>query len=405
MRNARRSTVRPEAALASLSARPPGTGTLTPMAKTETAPRALSKKQADREIERLQTELVRLQDWIVHAGLKVVVVFEGRDTAGKGGVIKRITEKTSPRVIRTVALGTPTERERTQWYFQRYVAHLPAAGEMVLFDRSWYNRAGVERVMGFCTDEEYQEFMRSAPRFERMIQQSGLILIKYWLSVSDEEQERRFKARINDPTKQWKLSPMDLEARARWVDYAEAKDEMFAYTDTKESPWYVVEADSKREARLNLISHLLDQIPCRGRPAGEDQAAAAPGTRLRAPARGEPDLRAAALRDRVSGRRKTGRVAVCGTHAPQAGQLPPPGTRSALQSRVSHSLQVQVNISPLPADAVWKRISALPRTPRSGAWARAPPGRASSAARRRASAHRGERRPRSSGRRRRCSRS
>ena len=242
-------------------ARPPGTGTLTPMAKTETAPRALSKKQADREIERLQTELVRLQDWIVHAGLKVVVVFEGRDTAGKGGVIKRITEKTSPRVIRTVALGTPTERERTQWYFQRYVPHLPAAGEMVLFDRSWYNRAGVERVMGFCTDEEYQEFMRSAPRFERMIQQSGLILIKYWLSVSDEEQERRFKARINDPTKQWKLSPMDLEARARWVDYAEAKDEMFAYTDTKESPWYVVEADSKREARLNLISHLLDQIP------------------------------------------------------------------------------------------------------------------------------------------------
>ena len=234
------------------------------MAKTETAPRTLSKKQADREIERLQTELVRLQEWIVHAGLKVVVVFEGRDTAGKGGVIKRITEKTSPRVIRTVALGTPTERERTQWYFQRYVAHLPAAGEMVLFDRSWYNRAGVERVMGFCTDEEYQEFMRSAPRFERMIQQSGLILIKYWLSVSDEEQERRFKARINDPSKGWKLSPMDLEARARWVDYAEAKDEMFAYTDTKESPWYVVEADSKREARLNLISHLLDQIPYEG---------------------------------------------------------------------------------------------------------------------------------------------
>jgi polyphosphate kinase 2 len=231
------------------------------MAKTETAPRTLSKKQADRELKRLQTELVRLQDWIVHAGLKVVVVFEGRDTAGKGGVIKRISEKTNPRVIRTVALGTPTERERTQWYFQRYVAHLPAAGEMVLFDRSWYNRAGVERVMGFCTEEEYQEFMRSAPRFERMIQQSGLFLLKYWLSISDEEQERRFKARINDPTKQWKLSPMDLEARARWVDYAEAKDEMFAYTDTKESPWYVVEADSKREARLNLISHLLDQIP------------------------------------------------------------------------------------------------------------------------------------------------
>jgi polyphosphate kinase len=253
---------RPSRSRSCVARRPPsGTGTLTRMAKTATAPRALSKKQADRELERLQTELVRLQDWIVHAGLKVVVIFEGRDTAGKGGVIKRISEKTNPRVIRTVALGTPTERERTQWYFQRYVAHLPAAGEMVLFDRSWYNRAGVERVMGFCTDEEYQEFMRSAPRFERMIQQSGLILIKYWLSVSDEEQERRFKARINDPTKQWKLSPMDLEARARWVDYAEAKDEMFAYTDTKESPWYVVEADSKREARLNLISHLLDQIP------------------------------------------------------------------------------------------------------------------------------------------------
>jgi polyphosphate kinase len=253
---------RPSRSRSPVARRPPsGTGTLMPMAKTETAPRALSKKQADRELERLQTGLVRLQDWIVHAGLKVVVVFEGRDTAGKGGVIKRISEKTNPRVIRTVALGTPTERERTQWYFQRYVAHLPAAGEMVLFDRSWYNRAGVERVMGFCTEEEYQEFMRSAPRFERMIQQSGLILVKYWLSLSDEEQERRFKARINDPTKQWKLSPMDLEARARWVDYAEAKDEMFAFTDTKEAPWYVVEADSKREARLNLISHLLDQIP------------------------------------------------------------------------------------------------------------------------------------------------
>ena len=224
-------------------------------------PRRLNKRSYEKELARLQVELVRLQEWIVHRSLKVVVVFEGRDTAGKGGTIKRITEKTNPRVVRTVALGTPTERERTQWYFQRYVAHLPAAGEMVLFDRSWYNRAGVERVMGFCTDEEYQEFMRSAPRFERMIQQSGLILIKYWLSVSDEEQERRFKARINDPTKQWKLSPMDLEARARWVDYAEAKDEMFAYTDTKEAPWYVVEADSKREARLNLISHLLDQIP------------------------------------------------------------------------------------------------------------------------------------------------
>jgi polyphosphate kinase 2 len=164
-------------------------------------------------------------------------------------------------VIRTVALTTPTERERTQWYFQRYVAHLPAGGEMVLFDRSWYNRAGVERVMGFCTDEEYLEFMRSAPRFERMLQRSGIIVLKYWLSISDDEQERRFKARIKDPAKQWKLSPMDIEARARWVDYAEAKDEMFAYTDTRQTPWFVVDTDSKKTARLNLISHLLDQIP------------------------------------------------------------------------------------------------------------------------------------------------
>jgi len=224
-------------------------------------PRELSKKQYEKELDRLQTELVHLQEWILQEGLKVVVLFEGRDTAGKGGVIKRITEKTNPRVVRTVALGTPTEREKTQWYFQRYVAQLPAGGEMVLFDRSWYNRAGVERVMGFCTEEEYQDFMGSAPRFERMLQRSGLILIKYWLSVSDEEQERRFKARIENPDKQWKLSPMDLEARARWVDYAEAKDEMFAYTDTKESPWYVVEGDDKRSARLNLISHLLEQIP------------------------------------------------------------------------------------------------------------------------------------------------
>jgi polyphosphate kinase 2 len=228
---------------------------------TEAEPRALSKKQYEKELARLQSELVRLQEWIVHAGLRVAVIFEGRDTAGKGGVIKRIAEKTNPRVVRTVALGTPTEREKTQWYFQRYVAQLPAAGEMVLFDRSWYNRAGVERVMGFCTEEEYREFMRSTPRFEEILMRSGLILIKYWLSISDEEQERRFKARIENPDKQWKLSPMDLEARARWVDYAEAKDEMFAYTDTKESPWFVVEADDKRTARLNLISHLLEQIP------------------------------------------------------------------------------------------------------------------------------------------------
>ncbi len=225
------------------------------------APRKLSKKQYEKELESLQTELVKLQEWVLQEGLKVVVVFEGRDTAGKGGVIKRISEKTNPRVVRTVALGTPTEREKTQWYFQRYVAHLPAGGEIVLFDRSWYNRAGVEHVMGFCTEAEYEEFMRSAPRFERMLMRSGIVLVKYWLSVSDEEQERRFKARIDNPDKQWKLSGMDLEARARWVDYAEAKDEMFAYTDTKESPWWVVEADDKRTARLNLISHLLEQVP------------------------------------------------------------------------------------------------------------------------------------------------
>jgi len=231
------------------------------MPKSNDAPKVISKKRYEKELKRLQTELVELQEWIVHAGLRVAVLFEGRDTAGKGGVIKRIGERTNPRVVRTVALGTPTEREKTQWYFQRYVAQLPAAGEMVMFDRSWYNRAGVERVMGFCTDAEYGEFMRAAPRFEELLMRSGLILIKYWLSVSDEEQERRFQARIDDPTKQWKLSPMDLEARARWVDYAEAKDQMFAYTDTKESPWFVVEADDKRTARLNLISHLLERIP------------------------------------------------------------------------------------------------------------------------------------------------
>jgi polyphosphate kinase 2 len=211
-------------------------------------------------LARLQVELVRLQEWVVQEGLKVVVLFEGRDTAGKGGVIQRISERTNPRVIRVVALGKPSDRERTQWYFQRYVAHLPAAGEMVLFDRSWYNRAGVERVMGFCTAEEYEEFMRSCPQFERILQRSGIVLQKYWLSISDEEQERRFKARLKDSAKRWKLSSVDLEARARWVDYAEAKDEMFAYTDTKESPWFVVQGDDKRTARLNLISHLLEQF-------------------------------------------------------------------------------------------------------------------------------------------------
>ncbi len=223
--------------------------------------RVLDKREYQKELTHLQVELVRLQEWIVREGLKVVVLFEGRDTAGKGGVIRRITERTNPRVVRTVALGTPSDRERTQWYFQRYVAQLPAAGEMVLFDRSWYNRAGVERVMGFCSDEEYAEFMRTCPQFERIIQRSGILLLKYWLSVSDEEQERRFKARLNNPAKRWKLSPVDVEARARWVDYAEAKDEMFAQTDTEDSPWFVVEADDKRTARLNLIAHLLEQIP------------------------------------------------------------------------------------------------------------------------------------------------
>jgi len=226
-------------------------------------PEILGKKGYNKELKRLQVELVRLQEWIVHEGLKVVVLFEGRDTAGKGGTIRRITEKTNPRVIRNVALGTPSDREKTQWYFQRYVAQLPAAGEMVLFDRSWYNRAGVERVMGFCTDAEYEEFMHSCPRFERILQRSGIVLVKYWLSVSDEEQEKRFQARLDNPAKRWKLSPTDLEARARWVDYAEAKDAMFERTDTGESPWFVVEGDDKRSARLNLISHLLEQIPYR----------------------------------------------------------------------------------------------------------------------------------------------
>lgn len=221
----------------------------------------LSKKEYEAELAKLQIELVKLQEWIKDQGLKVVVIFEGRDAAGKGGVIKRITMRLNPRICRVVALGTPTEREKTQWYFQRYVPHLPAAGEMVLFDRSWYNRAGVERVMGFCTNEEYREFLRSCPEFERMLVRNGIILIKYWFSVSDEEQERRFQARLTDPTKRWKLSPMDLESRAKWMEYSKAKDEMFAYTDIKQAPWYVVEADNKKKARLNCISHLLSMIP------------------------------------------------------------------------------------------------------------------------------------------------
>jgi polyphosphate kinase 2 len=188
------------------------------------------------------------------------VIFEGRDAAGKGGVIKRITQSLNPRICRVVALGTPTEREKTQWYFQRYAAHLPAAGEMVLFDRSWYNRAGVEKVMGFCTNEEHKEFLRSCPEFERMLVRSGILLIKYYFSVSDEEQEKRFQTRINDRTKLWKLSPMDLDSRSKWVEYSKAKDEMFSYTDIKQAPWYVVNADDKKKARLNCMSHLLSMI-------------------------------------------------------------------------------------------------------------------------------------------------
>src|SRR6266513_1440963 len=221
----------------------------------------MPKKTYEKELFRLQAELGKLQEWVRTEGARLVVVFEGRDAAGKGGAIKRVTEFLSPRVARITALPAPTEREQTQWYFQRYVDHLPAAGEIVLFDRSWYNRAGVEHVMGFCTDEEYDEFMRTCPQFERMRVSSGIVLIKYWLSVSDEEQERRFLGRINDPSKRWKLSPMDLQARARWVDYSEAKDQMFAYTDIGEAPWYVVETDNKRSAHLNLISHFLSLVP------------------------------------------------------------------------------------------------------------------------------------------------
>lgn len=223
--------------------------------------RTIEKQFYHKELERLQRELVSLQRWIKQKGLKVVVIFEGRDAAGKGGVIKRITQRLNPRICRVVALGTPTEKEKTQWYFQRYAPHLPAAGEMVLFDRSWYNRAGVEKVMNFCSEEEYWEFMRSCPEFERMLVRSGIILIKYWFSVSDEEQERRFQDRLNDPIKRWKLSEMDLQSRLKWVEYSKAKDIMFKYTDIKQAPWYVVVADNKKRARLNCISHLLSMIP------------------------------------------------------------------------------------------------------------------------------------------------
>jgi polyphosphate kinase len=221
------------------------------------------------ELMRLQFELIKLQDWVQKEGLKVVVIFEGRDAAGKGGVIKRITESLNPRVCRVVALGTPTERERGQWYFQRYVPHLPGRGEIVLLDRSWYNRAGVERVMGFCTDDEYTEFLRACPLFEEMLIQSGTILVKYWFSVSDNEQERRFRERIENPIKRWKLSPMDLKSREHWVEYSRAKDVMLEHTDTALSPWNVVDANDKKSARLNCISHLLTKVPYKEIPRAE----------------------------------------------------------------------------------------------------------------------------------------
>ncbi len=220
----------------------------------------MKKAHYEAELKTLQVELVALQEWIKLKGLKVVVIFEGRDAAGKGGTIKRITEKLNPRVCRIAALPAPSDREKTQWYFQRYVAHLPAAGEMVLFDRSWYNRAGVEHVMGFCTEAEYNDFLRACPEFERMLIRSGITLIKYWFSVSDAVQEHRFLERIHDPVKRWKFSPMDLESRSRWQLYSQAKDRMFAHTDTRHSPWYVIDSDNKRKARLNCIRHLLGQV-------------------------------------------------------------------------------------------------------------------------------------------------
>jgi polyphosphate kinase 2 len=220
----------------------------------------LKSAHYNRELAILQQELVKLQYWIKEQGLKVCIIFEGRDAAGKGGVIKRITQRLNPRIVRVVALGIPSDKEKQQWYFQRYAPHLPTAGEMVLFDRSWYNRAGVERVMGYCTDDEYRDFMRTCPEFERMLVRSGIKLIKYWFSVSDEEQERRFRVRNNDPVRRWKLSPMDMASRSRWVEYSRAKDAMFMYTDTEKAPWYVVDANIKRHARLNCISHMLSLI-------------------------------------------------------------------------------------------------------------------------------------------------
>jgi len=221
----------------------------------------LSSKVYENELSRLQIELVKMQYWAKHVGARIVILFEGRDAAGKGGTIKRITEPLNPRGCRVVALGTPSDREKTEWYFQRYVAHLPAAGEIVCFDRSWYNRAGVEYVMDFCTDEQYQEFLQSCPEFERILVRSGIVLLKYWFSVSDDEQERRFQSRTTDPARRWKLSPMDLESRDRWVEYSQAKDVMFAHTNIPEAPWFTVEADDKKRARLNCIHHFLSKIP------------------------------------------------------------------------------------------------------------------------------------------------
>lgn len=221
----------------------------------------LARQRYFTELFRLQGELVKLQDWVQHTRQKVVILFEGRDAAGKGGVIKRITQRLNPRVVRVAALPAPNDRERTQWYFQRYVAHLPAAGEMVLFDRSWYNRAGVERVMGFCTDDEYEEFFRTVPEFEKMLVRSGITLVKYWFSITDEEQHLRFLGRIHDPLKQWKLSPMDLESRVRWEAYTKAKETMLERTHIPEAPWWVVQAVDKKKARLNCIAHLLSQLP------------------------------------------------------------------------------------------------------------------------------------------------
>ena len=231
------------------------------MKKKNTISKQDEIEQYEKDLSELHNELVHLQEWVKNQGLKVVIIFEGRDASGTGGTIKRLTEPLNPRVCRVVALGVPTEKEKTQWYFQRYVHHLPAAGEIVVFDRSWYNRAGVEKVMGFCTNKEYEEFLRSCPEFERMLVRSGIILLKYWFSVSDEEQEKRFKGRINNPMKRWKFSPMDLESRSRWLEFSKAKDKMFAHTDTKQVPWFVVNADNKKKARLNCISHIINSIP------------------------------------------------------------------------------------------------------------------------------------------------